>query len=100
MRPLDESPKVWKFIRGNDLAFVILWGFFDVFLTFSSISLFGFIVGFSIGLFFFSIVLAYYFLKTIMPTNFLLNYIFYRISPKSYVVGPEPSEIDDEVKKS
>jgi len=99
MKPLDESPKVWKFIRASDLGFVVVDAFFGLIIVCLTMSFVGFVFGVSFGLFYSGIILAYFFLKTIMPTNFLVNYILFKTSPSKYVIGPEPSEIETEVKK-
>lgn len=93
MRPLDESPKVWKFVRANDLPFILIFGFSDMLVSFVIITKFSFVVGFTLGLLFLAVILAYFFLKTIMPTNFFWNYIGFKTTPRLYVPGPEPNEI-------
>jgi hypothetical protein len=99
MRPLDESPLVWKFVRANDLAFVLVFAFLDIFLSFILMDQINFVVGLAFGLFFMAVVFAYFFLKTIMPTNFLANMIRFKSTPRLYVPGPEASEVDNEVKQ-
>jgi len=98
-RPYDESPKVWKFIRANDAAFLILFAFVDFILSFFLITHIGLGPGLAVGLMFLTLIAAFYFIKAQMPTNFFWNFLSYRASPRLFTPGPEPSEIQPEREK-